>query len=115
MKKIIRRVIKMNLINKKALFMLFFMLLAGDVFGADGFRQKVSDFISDDVLIWTRILGALSLIGGIIGVALKNQDKNEKLSQIWHIVGITAVVFGIPEIINLLFSSFSSSTIDALQ
>ena len=84
------------------------------LYAADTFTQKVQAFITGTVLTWTRILGVIGILGGISGLAI-NRHNEEKLKGFWMVIAIGALIFAIPEIINLLFSAFAGGSINAFQ
>ena len=86
------------------------LLVESPIFG-DALIVKVQSFITNTVLPWTRIVGILVVIGGIVGLML-SKHKEEKLSGIWYVIFSGIAIFGIPEIINLLLSSFGATSVD---
>ena len=96
------------------LFLGMVLLLQTPVFCQDAFTQKVSDFVTSTVLPWTRLVGALVMIGGIIGLGL-NRQREEKLKTFWEVLGVGALIFLIPELINLVYAKFSGGSIDVLR
>jgi hypothetical protein len=100
--------------NKVYMVMILMVVLGSSVFAADAFTQKFIDFINTTVLTWTRIIGSVAIIVGISGMAMKKGNEDATAAFMKVLIG-GALIAAIPEIINLVFGSFGSSSIDALN
>jgi len=100
----------------KSLFIFFVttVFMYSSLFCADAFEAKVERFIATKVLWVTRLLGGLFMLGGFIGAGL-NARREEKLRYVWETVAIGTLIFLGPEIINWIYSSFGTSTIEFLR
>ena len=94
---------------------LLVVLGSSHVFGADAFTTRAENFVSTTVLMWTRILGSLAIIGGVCGLIYNRHNIQEKLGMFLSAIAVGALIFGIPEIINHVYGMFASSSIDALK
>ena len=97
--------------SKKQLLMLILLTLVGaTAYGADTFTTTVAEFINTTVLSWLRIIGAMVVIGGVIGWAGSRHDQ-DKMSQMTKVMMGGAAIFGAGEIVALLFSTFRTEQI----
>ena len=83
-------------------------------FGADDFTSKVQDFIKGTVLVWIQLVGVVVLLIGGAGWGFNRSDQ-DKMAQFTKLIIAGAVLFGLPLIINLLWSQFGSTSIDLLD
>ena len=89
---------------------LIVLALCATAFGADNFTTKVAQFINTTVLTWVRIIGAMVVIGGVIGWA-GNRNDQDKMSAMVKVMLGGAAIFGVGEIVGLLFSTFRTEQI----
>ncbi|MFH1378770.1 MAG: hypothetical protein ABII23_00705 [bacterium] len=99
-----------RILYKLSLTAAILFLLCTSCLAADTFTSNVADFINTTVLIWTRIIGSLIVIGGVIGWAASRQDQ-DRMSQMMKIIFGGAAIFGVGEIVGFLFSTFRSEEI----
>ena len=89
------------------------VMMGSQAFAADAFTTKILNFINGTVLTWTRLIGIIGIIAGVamMGFNRGNDDMTAKAIKV--IVG-AAIIFGIPEIVNLLLTSFVGTQISPL-
>lgn len=86
------------------------LVYCATAFGADNFTTKVAEFINTTVLIWLRIIGSMVVIGGVIGWAANRNDQDKMSAMVKVMLG-GAAIFGVGEIVGLLFSTFRTEKI----
>ena len=86
------------------------LIFCATAFGADNFTTKVATFINTTVLTWVRIIVAMVVIGGIIGWAANRNDQDKMSAMVKVMLG-GAAIFGVGEIVGLLFSTFRTESI----
>ena len=105
-----------NLLNRKTMLKVGVLLLvASNLFGASDLTSTISSFIENEVLVWTRIAGVLTMLFGGVSVWINRSDQ-ERLKQFLFVIVGGIAIFSIPEFINIAFSTFGSvDSIDALN
>lgn len=102
--------------NKKTIIRIGVLLLvATKTFGASDLTSTISSFIENEILVWTRIAGVLTMLFGGVSVWINRSDQ-EKLKQFLFVLVGGIAIFSIPEFINIAFATFGSvDEIDALN
>lgn len=115
MKNINKKILKNRLINKditkKISYLFAIILLYNSQIMADELATKVQGFINGPVMLWLKIIGALVIIGGVIGMAVNRQDS-DRIRGLWYVIFTGIALFSVPTIINILMSTFSGSTVN---